>query len=49
MVEKRVIGTLNGADVHEFTVSDGGLTVNIMEYGATIHNIFFEGRLRCGL
>lgn len=43
MVEKRVIGTLNGADVHEFTVSDGGLTVNIMEYGATIHNIFFEG------
>lgn len=25
MVEKRVIGTLNGADVHEFTVSDGDL------------------------
>ena len=42
MVEKKVIGTLDGADVHEFTISDGGLTVNIMEYGATIHNIFLR-------
>lgn len=43
MVEKKVIGTYDGTDVYEFTISSGNLTVNIMEYGATIHNIFFAG------
>lgn len=43
MVEKKVIGKYDGADVYEFTISDEKLTVNIMEYGATIHNIFFDG------
>ena len=43
MVDKKVIGMLDGTDVYEFSISDGGLTVNVMEYGATIHNIFFGG------
>lgn len=43
MVEKSIIGTYEGKNVYEYTVTDGGLTVKIMEYGATIHNIFFAG------
>ena len=43
MVETKIIGSLNGCDVTEYTISDGRLKVNIMEYGATIHNIFFDG------
>lgn len=27
----------------EFTITDGDLSVNVLEYGATIHNIFFKG------
>ena len=27
----------------EFSISDGDLSVNILEYGATIHNIYFKG------
>ena len=27
----------------EFTLTDGDLSVNVLEYGATIHNIFFKG------
>lgn len=27
----------------EFSIADGELTVNVLEYGATIHNIFYKG------
>ena len=43
MVKTEVIGTYEGADVKEFTISDGGLSVSVMEYGATIHRIMFGG------
>lgn len=43
MVSKKVIGTYDGTEVYEFTVENGGLSVSVMEYGATIHHINFGG------
>ncbi len=43
MVTDKIIGNINGADVKEFTITNGKLTANLMEYGATIHNLIFDG------
>lgn len=43
MVTKNLFGVMDGTEVYEFTIENGGLKVNIIEYGATIHNIYFGG------
>lgn len=43
MVTEKIIGNINGTDVYEYEISDGRLRVTLMEYGATIHNVFFDG------
>ena len=43
MVTKKLFGMYNNAEVYEYTIKNGDLSVNIIEFGATIHNIMFNG------
>ena len=43
MVTSKSVGTLNGEPINEFTIENGDLKVALIEYGATIHNIWFKG------
>jgi len=43
MVDFKVIGTHDNTEVKEFTISDKELSVSIMEYGATLHKVIFDG------
>lgn len=43
MVSKKKIGFAQNRDIYEFSIENGNLRVDILEYGAAIHNIFFNG------
>ena len=43
MVTLRTAGTVDGKEVREFTISDGELSVSVLEYGATVHSVVFRG------
>lgn len=43
MITKKLFGMYNNAEVYEYTIQNGDLSVNIIEFGATIHNIMFNG------
>lgn len=43
MVTKNLFGICNGTEVYEFSIENGGLKANIIEFGATIHNLWFDG------
>ena len=43
MVTVRSAGTVGGREVREFIISDGELSVSVLEYGATVHGILFRG------
>lgn len=43
MVTSKSVGALNGEPINEFTIENGDLKVCLIEYGATIHNIYFKG------
>lgn len=43
MVTKRICGNISNKAVYEYTIKDGDLEVRILEYGATIQNIFYKG------
>lgn len=43
MVTEKIIGKIDGTDVREFEITDGKLRVTLMEYGATIHELVFDG------
>ena len=43
MVTVEQIGTYNGTPVNEFTISNLDVTIKVMEYGATLHNLYFGG------
>lgn len=43
MVSKKVIGQIDNKDIYEFSIENGDLKVNIIEYGAIVHNIFYKG------
>ncbi len=43
MIEKQRCGTVNGRDLWEFTITNGEVCLQVMEYGATIHRLCFQG------
>ena len=43
MVKEWICGTLDGRPVKEFEITDGGLCLRVMEYGATVHQLLWNG------
>ncbi len=43
MISKQICGQINSQDIQEFTIQKGNITLQVMEYGATIHKLIFEG------
>lgn len=43
MIEKELYGKFNGKDVYRFEICDGDMRVNLIEYGATIQSLFYNG------
>ncbi len=43
MITKALCGQINGKDVYEFTVQNGNVTLQVMEYGATVHTLCYNG------
>ncbi len=43
MVKQWICGQLDGKDVNEFEIANGDITLRVMEYGATIHTLCFDG------
>ena len=43
MITKTVCGQIDGKNVHEFTIESQNLTLQVMEYGATVHRLLFDG------
>ncbi len=43
MVKQKICGQLDGKDVKEFEIENGAITLRVMEYGATIHTLCFDG------
>lgn len=42
-MSKKLFGQTENRDIFEFTIESGELKVTLLEYGATIHNIFYKG------
>lgn len=43
MVKEWICGTLDGRPVKEFEITDGALCLRVMEYGATVHQLLWNG------
>ncbi len=43
MVTKQLFGTFENSDVYSFEIADGDMRVKIIEYGATIQSLYFDG------
>ncbi|MBR4868953.1 MAG: galactose mutarotase [Clostridia bacterium] len=43
MITKEVCGQINGRDIYEFTLQNENVTLQVMEYGATVHRLLFSG------
>ncbi len=43
MVKQWICGQAYGQDVREFEIQDGQVVLRVMEYGATIHQLIFDG------
>lgn len=43
MITKQVCGRIGDRDIYEFTVQNGDVTLQVMEYGATVHTLTYQG------